>query len=239
MRIPQVLQKAGFSEKQADIFLALLKYNDLSPTELSEKTRVDRTLCYSILNQLIKKGYVKTVIGESTKRFQAVNPEWILEDIEQTREHLKSVLPELKKMARSSEEETKVELLKGKKGVERIFWDVLDEGVKEYYLFGHIANNQFYFPIQLAKFLKQLEKRNIVEKLIYPEEEDIVLCKTSKVRYVPKHLVSPTTTYIYGNKVAIIIWAQPFVMVRITSKEMAATYKSYFDLLWKNAELRK
>ena len=238
MNISTILEQAGFSEKQGQVYLTLLKHADLSPTALSEKTGIDRTLCYAILNQLMEKGYVVAVIGEGAKKFRAVNPERILNTINEIRSNVQSALPELKKMAHGKREETTVEMLKGRKAVEGQFLDVLASGVKEYHIFGEIKNHDIHFPIQTTKFLRELERRKIIENIIYRRGPNPMISKTSKVRYVPEHLISPSTTWIYGNKVAVVIWSDPFVMVRITNKEMADTYRSYFGLLWKQAKTK-
>ena len=50
---------------------------------------------------------------------------------------------------------------------------------------------------------------------------------------IPEKYSSPLSLNIYGNKVAIILWAkQPYAIV-IKSEEVVKGYKNYFELLWK------
>ena len=45
--------------------------------------------------------------------------------------------------------------------------------------------------------------------------------------------ISPSTTFIYSDKVLIIIW-EPFpTAIRIKDKQTADSYRSYFEMLWK------
>ena len=42
----------------------------------------------------------------------------------------------------------------------------------------------------------------------------------------------PTITTIYGNKVAIAIFTEPYYCILINSKDLANSYRSSFELLW-------
>ena len=60
----------------------------------------------------------------------------------------------------------------------------------------------------------------------------------SKFRYIPDEFSAPTTTFVYGNKAAIIIWSDIPIATVITSKEVSKSYLSYFEILWKNSKKR-
>jgi len=64
----------------------------------------------------------------------------------------------------------------------------------------------------------------------------ILKSKNSFVRYLPKDYFSPISTVIYGNKVALIIWSEPYYAFLIENKEVADSFKSYFNLLWNGAK---
>ena len=46
----------------------------------------------------------------------------------------------------------------------------------------------------------------------------------------------PTDTLIYGSKIVIFIWSEPYYAISIESKELSQTYKKYFEFLWKQAK---
>lgn len=230
-----VLEEIGFSENEIKVFLALLRGGTLSATELSEKAGVDRTLCYSVLSKLIDRGFASFVVSEGAKRFRAVEPQRVLDDLHEKEHKLEQLMPDLVALAKKPKEETRVEILRGKRGISALFADCLSAGIKEYKLFGDVKNFQMNFPIELRKFLRELEKRKITEKLLFAEYPGVLLCKTSKMRYVPEQLVSPSSTWMYADRVIIVIWSEPIVTVMIRNKDLAKTYRAYFDLMWKSA----
>lgn len=58
----------------------------------------------------------------------------------------------------------------------------------------------------------------------------------SKVRFISDVYDSPATTFIYGNKVAIIMWTNPLFGIVINSLELAKSYLNFFTLLWEIAK---
>src|SRR3989344_3131447 len=59
--------------------------------------------------------------------------------------------------------------------------------------------------------------------------------KYSDHRYLPNVSESSAVTNIYGDKIAIIIWTDEPEGIIIENSAAAKAYKSYFDVMWKNA----
>jgi hypothetical protein len=49
-------------------------------------------------------------------------------------------------------------------------------------------------------------------------------------------MIGPSTLLIYGNKIAHIVWIEPYFVIVIENKEISDYMKTYFDLLWKIAK---
>ena len=56
----------------------------------------------------------------------------------------------------------------------------------------------------------------------------------AEIRYLPEKYSGPAATNIYGDKVAIILWSKenPLAIV-IKNKEIAESYKKFFELMWR------
>ena len=54
----QFLEEIGLSEKEAKIYLALLQVDSALISDLAEKTKINRTTVYPVLESLAKKGLV-------------------------------------------------------------------------------------------------------------------------------------------------------------------------------------
>ena len=56
----------------------------------------------------------------------------------------------------------------------------------------------------------------------------------TSVRYLPRQYTSPASNYVYGDRIAIIFWYKesPFA-IRIIDRNLAESYKSNFEMMWK------
>ena len=60
--VTKTLEKLGLEQKEAKIYLALLRLGQATATRISEETRIERTLCYSILSKLLDKALVSYML---------------------------------------------------------------------------------------------------------------------------------------------------------------------------------
>ena len=81
MDIQKLLENLGLEQKEAKVYLELLKLGEATATKIGEKTNLDRTLMYQIANKLIEKGLVSYIIKNNVKYFSAANPKKLMEDI--------------------------------------------------------------------------------------------------------------------------------------------------------------
>jgi len=232
----------GLTNHEITVYLALLEINESSASKLAEKIRLNRTHTYDILESLISRGFVSYIIKNNRKYFKATHPNRLLEsikekekDLKQQEENIKQLIPQLLSLRQPTEEKTKVEIFHGKEGIKTVYNDILKK-VKEYYVLGatgRIAEiMQFYFP----HHEKERIKKRIKLKLLFNESartKDIATKREyAEIRFLPPEYFSPVPTTIYNNRVITLIWAEPLAIV-VDNKEVASTYRKYFDLLWK------
>jgi len=229
------LERIGLEKKEADVYIAILKLGTSTATSVSRETQIERTLVYRTIDKLIGKGLVNYIIENKVRRFNAVEPEKLLIQLKEKENELKSILPKLKEASRyKNKGDPRVEIYRGLKGIKSL--------VREIYILKQDYRailSEYEFP-QLKLFFEQLmgflEKENIHEKLLLKEGLKVdIVSKNTEIRYLPKEHSFLATTGVCGDKVAIILWTEPFLAIGIESKELANTYKSYFDILWKIA----
>ena len=73
------LQEFGLTEKEASVYLMLIKSGSSTANEIASKTKVHRVNLYDILGRLQKKGLVSYVILGKRKHYEASEPKKILE----------------------------------------------------------------------------------------------------------------------------------------------------------------
>jgi len=229
------LEEIGLSKKTAKVYLTLLELNSCLASSIAEKTKINRSTVYDALKELIEKGFANYVIKENRKYFSAVQPEKILELLKEKELKLKNKIPELKKLAKPSEEEIIVEIYKGKEGLKTILEDILKTS-KDIFTLGWKGELskylEFYFPNWERKRIKLGIKRKAL--INYEARKKIKKEKLTEFRILPKKINFPSTSVIYKNKIMITISLEETpTMILIKSKKIAETYRSYFNLMWK------
>lgn len=77
-----LLEKVGLSEKEATLYVTLLKQGALSYAELSNTTKINRTTCYSVIRSLIHKGLAREDIGSAVVKVLAERPSSLVEKLQ-------------------------------------------------------------------------------------------------------------------------------------------------------------
>ncbi|MBI4210575.1 MAG: TrmB family transcriptional regulator [Candidatus Diapherotrites archaeon] len=239
------LRKFGFSEREIRIYLALLELDEATASSISKSTGMPRTLVYDILESLITKGVASHVIKSGRKYFSGLHPKNLVEHFEslerERKELLAKALPELlglRKKGRS--EKPKVEVYEGKDGVKSLFGDILRVG-KEFLCFGSTGLSPEIIPYDLARFHRARINRKIPWRVIYNDDEpgrkrgkEVSGWKHTQVKFMEK--TSPTTTYCYGSKIGIVVWAKERLLAVIIEDEVIAkSFREFFKLLWRSA----
>jgi len=237
----EILREIGLTDYEIKIYLALLEHGQISAYELAERTGLYRQAVYDAINRLIEKGYVNSVKEGKSNLYKAIDPEMILEYLNEKTESFKQIIPQLGSLQKKSAEKVIVETYKGKNAVRICLKDV----VKELRKFGGVnlctAVDEKKFEEKYKLVIDQYER----DMLHYKLKEKVILKKgvkgilnsgTSTYRHIEEKFFNPNPTQIYGNTVSIIILGNPTHLIIIRSKEVADSYRKQFELLWRAAK---
>jgi len=228
------LIKIGFQDKDAELYLALLKLKQASIAELIKKVSIERRTVYDVLERLMQKGIVSFFEENGKKIYLPVKPKSILNELNEKRENFEKVLPKLEALE-EKKENTRVEVLKGVKGLKKIFLEII-ENKQMHYSFGDITpfiSDEKYIPA-VKIFLEYLEGRGVKEKVIFPKGESIKKITGGQYKTIDKSLIPPTPTIIYGDTTVQFVFTDPITIIKIENKEITKTHKKYFDGFWNN-----
>ena len=243
MDINGVLQELGLTDKEINTYLKLIELGKTSVQRLSEITGINRVTLYSILESLIKKGMAGSTIIESSKHFYTIDPDKILEQLEERKKRFKEIIPILKEKIQTIGLKPEVQFYEGVKGIIAVESDVLNTK-KEFFAYGSfdIYNKILKYTgisfrkKRIAKKLKvtAITDSSAVHHELFEKEE---YQKYSKLIILESLRNMPSWTYIYNNKVAIISFEKenPNIIV-IDSKPVYEKEKMVFELLWKIAK---
>ena len=240
-----ILQDLGLNEIEIKVYLELIKSGSLLASEVASRLNLHRTTSYYILDNLIKKGLASYVIKAGKKYFMATNPEKLLA-IEKEREiKLKSLIPQLISLRKPFEEIPLVEVYEGKEGLKTIWEDILKSLSKNQEI-SILATGKTpkILPYYLPSFHNRRIKQQIKLKIIYNDIEEskkrgkeLSKMRLTQVKYLQKEYILPSSTLIYGEKVAFMLWNEnKTIGILIQDKNMNKSFNSYFNLLWKIAK---
>ena len=226
------LKQAGLTENESKVYLALV---DLGPSlagQISRKTGLHRRTIYDTTEMLIKKGLVGYILKNNRKLFQASNPNRLLEIIKEKENLISPLIESLQLKYLSTKEKEETNFYKGKEGLKTVFEDQLNS--KEILILGASPKAyevlQFYF-----KWYDKSRKEKKIKAKIIATDKKIKKIPLSEIKYLPNKYENPVAVNIYDDKTAIILWAKEPIAIVIKNKEIAAGYKSYFELMWKEA----
>ncbi len=243
----EVLLDIGFTQSEVAIYLALLDLGSSTTGPLIKKSRIASGKAYLILDKLMQKGMVTSVIRSGTKHYHAKDPLHLLEYLkEQERtiqvkeEAVKRILPSLQEKYEEHKSEVLAEVFEGVKGF-RTFYEWTLKELKRGDCIDILGVPKEAHE-RMGAFLLDWNKRRISlgisMRIMYNHE-----CRTvgksrermrlTQVRYMKPELETPAWIDIFKEYVVTINVHHTPVCFLIRSKESADSYKKYFNILWR------
>lgn len=96
-QVSNYLKELGFSEIEANIYIALLRESPMTIKEVSERIKIQRTRAYPYISQLLEKGVIYSS-SDSRKSFSAASVEQLRQLVEQkitNATHLQKTFPHI------------------------------------------------------------------------------------------------------------------------------------------------
>jgi sugar-specific transcriptional regulator TrmB len=237
----------GFSEKEANVYLALLELGKRTVSAIARTAGINRTTTYDILESLIVKGLVSISGKEPLQEYVAESPEKIIElmqkQLRKKQEELleaQKLIPELKSI-HNVNDRPRVRFYEGKQGLIDVYEDTLTshEPLRAYANFEdmHKALPDYFPSYYLRRAKKGLNIRGVVP--ITPEALERQKHNKEEARemvFVPhdKYYFSPEID-MYDNKVMIASWKEKLGII-IESAEITDAMKKIFELAWIGAK---
>lgn len=250
MVVNQEMLSQILPRNEAKIYLALLELGQSTSGPIIKATKIHSSKVYESLQRLITKGLVSYVIKGGVKYFQPVSPENLIDFLEEKKSKINAqekkitdILPQLLLKFKEAKVKYVVEVFEGYKGLKSAFDDALKDYKKgqEYYVYGipqvsTIARRFFDIP-----HTKDRMKRGIKIKAIFNAEarkrgEKYKKVQLTQVKFLPAGLATQASINVFKDKIIMVIGVleEPLV-ISITSKQVANSFRSHFGLLWKLA----
>jgi sugar-specific transcriptional regulator TrmB len=243
MEKEKVLVDAGLAGNEAKVYLALLELGSATAGSITKASGVNRTNVYDALQRLSEKGLVGFVKKAERRYFEAASPYRLVgyleekeNEIQKVKQNLEEAAPQLEGLRNLSRQPQEATIYQGAKGIKSVAEDVIRAG-HELMVFGAEGSFMKLFGHYARNWHARRSKGRIRMKIIYSEklrgDKSKEKLPLSDVRFSQNPHETPATTWIYGDKVAIIVWSAQPVATLIRSREVSESYVQFFSELWK------
>ena len=255
-----LLLSSGFSENEAELYLALLEMGEGSIDEILKIASVRRPTAYSVMRGLVDKGLVAEIPGKPI-RFRIPSPNQTLngfiqnklKDIEQSHEKLLAVSEELVRSAQelyekaplAVDEDTDFIILRGVKAI-RDALKPLDFNESRKIL----SRQPRLYKITEAntKEVKESARKGIIQHIIceskmlrlpyFAERAKFFLELGHKVRHLPS---VPAKMDILDDSVVFVVMRynsnpDESITMLVRNRDMVGLFVQAFESLWSTAE---
>ncbi|MBI2548724.1 TrmB family transcriptional regulator [Candidatus Woesearchaeota archaeon] len=234
-----ILQDVGLTTNEAKVYCALLKLGSASVNEITRKSGVHRVNVYDVLERLLLKGLIGSIIVANKRHYEAANPSELLKLLEAKEQRLRTSLPSLHELYNSRREKEEVHCFKGPNGVMTAYFMMLDQG-KTIYAIGASGLNRKYLKHRHIQWDKERITRGIHVKALYYEsarkEKKEAQEQLWQNRFLPDTFKSPAMVDVSGDIVVILLATETILAIVIENKHIADTYRTYFDFMWQFAK---
>lgn len=238
-RMERGLARIGLTGKPARFYIAALELGEASVQEVARKCGVTRTTAYALLEKLVQEGVVTQIQKQGRTHVVAENPDILLRNLDDRREALEDLLPELKSLHAASATHPRFRLYEGVEGIRTVLNTVLLAETDV--LRGMLSMKElFEFPgeKELNRFIEKRVETGKALRVIRAQSEEVDSvwgtsdAELREVRYAPTPAPLQMTTFIYDNQVAIISSKRENFGLIIESEGYANVQNTLFETLW-------
>lgn len=246
--LEQELIHFGLTEKEAAIYVSLLELGTSVVSEVSKKSKINRSTSYVLLESLSKKGLVSISLQQNMRYYTPAPPERLVQLIDERVKHdtqllgqIRNLLPELKSMFNGIGPKPKVSYFEGAEGIRSVYEDTLTSA-ETILAYASIENMHTALPDYFPDYYRRRARRGIHIRSIHPdtpasrerinfdreEARESVLVPADAYNFSPE-------INIYDNKITFMSLREKFGLI-IESAELANAMKKAFELSWSEAK---
>jgi sugar-specific transcriptional regulator TrmB len=242
----------GLSEREASVYLALLKLEVAGVTEIARTSGVKRSSTYVVLESLIKKGFANISEDKKIQRYIAISPELLLEEAknrthraEEIKNKINDILPELKALHKDTKQKPKVMVFEGKQALINALEDSLINKDRVIRKCSSTKNLFKIIPEHMSNYIQKRLDLGIRLYGIHPDDQTEKkidemfpnLPQLDRSVYLPqKKYQFSVDIAMYNDKIAYFSPDPKGFAIIIEDREMANVMKNIFDLAYKQVK---
>ena len=173
-----ILEDIGLTNGQIKVYLALIELGETTSGPIIKKSKLQNSVVYNALNQLIQNGLVTYIQKGKRKYFSTTDPKNLSKFIQEKKERVDELIPKLIEKRKVSKQKQEAQVFRGWKGLYTAFNECM-ESLKEgsdYIGFppGYEKDDseqakQFFRELQKKRSKKQYNVKFIVKEQLKPQ----------------------------------------------------------------------
>jgi sugar-specific transcriptional regulator TrmB len=233
------LQEIGLSEKEAQIYLALLQVDNESIQDLAKRTDINRTTVYPVLESLEKKGLVSEIQAGKKTHYEAASPERLETFVERQKvileersERLKDVIPQIKGIQREKGERPIVKYFEGRDGAisayQEFYSAFKNDEKKGYFIFNVDLLQSVFTEKEMGKFREIRKGKHVYPISVYNASAEYQFSTDSgeRMRIDNEKFPILADISIIDDQIILTTLGENVSAMLIKSKDFADTLKS-------------
>ncbi len=237
MGIETNLKEFGLSSKEAKMYLSSLSLGTSSITQLAKKAGLKRPTAYLVIDDLLQKHLLVKIPKGKKTFYKAENPETFSQQLENKRNALAQMLPELKNVYLTNLKQPKIRFYEGKENIYKIqeemckakeIWAVFSPE-KFLKVFSHKDNEHFFRVLVrhggiIYDMFEDTEKAREFSQAKYR-------FGISEVKFLPPQIKFATDIWVHEDKLTAISF-ENLTAVVIEDESIAKTQKQLLKFIW-------
>ncbi len=244
-----IYESLGLSPNEGKIYEALAEKGESSISEIAVNAQIHRRNAYDAVARLIDKGLCFEIISSKENRYNAVDPDKLIELLAEKQNDLQKILPDLKKKFHHREAPQEAYIYRGLEGQKNIFRDMIRVGQDSYFI--GAKGGWFDVRIEAAReaMFKEANKKGIkfIQLFEHAIKEQMPTFPHHfpgklQYRFLPKEYATNSAIHIFGDYVITYTGlgigkiSDDLVFFVIRSKDLAESYRKWFAYMWEQSE---
>lgn len=239
------LEQLGFTERQACVYVTLLRFGKSGTQQLALATGLPRASCYDTVQQLIAQGLVKAASDDGQQMFVTEPPDRInallalqLEEVQARRRRAEMFLPRLTALTGDGNLKPRFRIVNDAEELRSIHREYaeLDKSILQ--LVGYDAFLDLHRESQVQENSERLQERRSKGRaiLITDLPVDAPPGTGFEIRRVPPSMIEVKGELtVCDDRVLLFAYTQNIVAIEIISPAIADTCRATLELAWQRA----
>lgn len=244
----RTLKEIGLKPNEISIYLTLLTTGENTAGVIAKRSGINRCSCYTIIERLIKRGFIGQISKNNINYYTPVNPSNILNHLKAKQYELEKKIyilgkniTKLEPIKKDHSAKPKVVFFEGLTGIKNILEDSLNSegGIKAYLSIDELNE---ILPEYLPHYFERCIQKQLTVKTILPASEISYLHKINlqrenhQIRLVPQDFNFHLNLLIYSGKIALTPVKANFGII-IENQDLFESKNSIFEFIWNTSAL--